>query len=243
MRKYPFKLFLIGMLTNFIFRYFYLLILGLLLCIVGIWNVICLLIGITVLGLDLTLSLYDQMQIRKTVLSTSDDQEVEKILDAFYNPDSSLDLRDIIDEKMQEDPDYEQRKQALESLVVYRTLRDSVQDNMTLEQLIDTFGQMCQTPVGDPDDLLFEVGTFPFTGEFMFQFSLVRQFQFLNEDEYVQLHLDILYEPGKHTRSLRGCTWAEGSCEDFIATVKSSRAFQVMKDHPIAKVKIFIEDT
>ena len=42
--------------------------------------------------------------------------------------------------------------------------------------------------------ILFETGTYSFAGKPMFNFSLVRQY--LNEEEeYYQLHLDIMFEP------------------------------------------------
>ena len=95
----------------------------------------------------------------------------------------------------------------LKNLPVYRALTDSIRDNMTLEELIDAFEKMCKLPVGTPDNLLFETGTFSFSGEKMFYFSLVRQFQFADEDEYVQLHLDIQFPPSIKTAQLKRTTW------------------------------------
>ena len=52
-RKYPAKMFLLFVLTNFLFRFFYLFIPGTVLCVVGIWSQTCLYVGLAVLGLDL----------------------------------------------------------------------------------------------------------------------------------------------------------------------------------------------
>ena len=137
----------------------------------------------------------------------------------------------------------EKRSQALQMLTVYRNLRESIQDGMTVDEMIDAFAEMCKIPVGEPDDLLFETGTYNFTGENLFYFSLVRQFQFLNEDEYVQLHLDILYPPSAKTALLVRTTWDTGVEGDFFEMVKSSLAYRVVQDLSPVRVDVRVEET
>lgn len=137
----------------------------------------------------------------------------------------------------------EESQALLQKLVVYRTLRDSIQDGMTLSQMIDAFEKMCEISVGDPDHLLFETGTYDFTGEKMFHFDLVRQFKFMDPDEYVQLHLEVLYTPSLKTALLHRTTWAAPEDGTFFETVKSSRDYMVVKDLPIAKVHVHIDET
>ncbi len=244
-RKYPASIFIFGTIMNFFLRYFYLAIPGVILCIVGVYITICLYIGLAVLGLDLVLSLYDQIQIRKAALSESDNPEFNNWMDAMYGSNPHNSIMEIIENTMQSDDcaDPEQRQQALEQLVVYRTLRETIHDGMTLEEMVDAFAQMCSISVGEPDDLLFEVGTFGFDGETQFQFSLARQFEFLNEAEYVQLHLDVFYTPDRKTKSLHDIKWSATQDGDFFNMVKSSRAFRVVKDMPITKVDVYIGDT
>ena len=131
----------------------------------------------------------------------------------------------------------------LKNLPVYRALTDSIRDNMTLEELIDTFEKMCKLPVGTPDNLLFETGTFSFFGENMFYFSLVRQFQFADEDEYVQLHLDIQFPPSIKTAQLKRTTWWETAEDGFFEEVKNSQAFHCVKNATIAKIDVDIFET
>ena len=58
----------------------------------------------------------------------------------------------------------------MEHLLEY--LKNTITDDMTLEEIVDIFEKMCQTPV-DEDMILFETGTYNFTGEELFYFSLV----------------------------------------------------------------------
>lgn len=139
------------------------------------------------------------------------------------------------------DKDFSQEE--LEQLPVYLVLRDSVRDGMNPDALIDAFAAMCRLPVGEPDDLLFETGTFYFTGKKLFYFCLVRQFQLPGEEEYVQLHLDVRYAPSPATKRLECTEWGSLTEGDFFAMVRSGEAYRAVKDKPIAQVEVYIEET
>lgn len=253
-RKYPLSMFLLGVVLNFLVRFFYLFLPGLILCIIGIWSEKCLAIGLGFWLVDLVLSLVEQFRIRKASLSESDNEEFNELMDAFYGPDGPEAFRERMEEKKMQNPEYaafmeeKARRQAesqemLQRLVVYRTLKESVKDGMTLEELIDTFQQMCAISVGEPDMLLFQTGNFRFTGEKLFHFDLVRQFQFLNQDEYVQLHLTMLYEPSAKTALLTKIHWGEPEDGKFFQVVRSSLAYQTVKNLPMVRVEIDIHET
>ena len=223
-RKYPFKMFLLGLLLNFFIRYALLFLPGLILNIIGIWSKKCLAIGLAMWIVDLVASFVEQLRIRKAVLSESD------------NPDYSAHLEE-------EERRLAEHQEMLQRLVVYRSLRELVQDGMTLDELIDAFEKMCVHNVGEPDMLLFETGTYDFTGKKMFHFDLVRQFQFLNEDEFVQLHLTVLYEPSPKLALLRKIHWGEPEDGSFFSIVRNSRAYHAVMNLPIAQVRIDIHET
>ena len=131
----------------------------------------------------------------------------------------------------------------LESLPVYRALRDSVKDGMTLDELIDAFAAMVKLPVGASDDLLFETGTYNFTGKKQFYFSLVRQFRYKSADEFVQLHLDVRYTPSPATEQMNLTSFSHSLDPDFIPYVKSTAAYHAVKETPIVQVEVYIEET
>lgn len=134
-------------------------------------------------------------------------------------------------------------QEELEQLPVFQALRDSIDPGMTLDELIDAFAAICKLPVGEPDDLLFETGAYDFTGKKRFYFSLVRQFQYRNEDEYVQLHLDIRYAPSPATKRLSCTEWGSQTEGDFFSMVRSSAAYRAVKETPITEVAVYIEET
>lgn len=243
-RKYPLSFFLFGMVMNFFLHYFYLFIPGAVLCIIGIWKLPCLFIGLAILGLDLVLSFMDQIEIRKASLSESDNQEYNEIMDACFG-DNPKGIMELLAQKMEDtEEDREKRQKMMESLVVYRQLQQTIHDGMTLDEMIDAFSQMCKTSVKEPDDLLFETGTFSFTGEKLFYFSLVRQFCFFTDtDEYVQLHLDVMYPLSPKTRLLKRSDWSSPQDEDFFKNVKNSTAYRTVSNTPYAKVEVWIGET
>lgn len=103
-RKYPTKLFWLFVLTNFLFHYFHLFILGIILCIVGIWVKPCLWIGFAFLGLDLLLSIIHQLRIRKAALTPSDNPDLNDLMEAFCSPGGLEAFGKVLDEKMKESP-------------------------------------------------------------------------------------------------------------------------------------------
>ena len=91
--------------------------------------------------------------------------------------------------------------------------------------------------------LLFETGNYNFSGEKMFYFSLARQFQFLDDNEYVQLRLEVTYAPSPKTALCYTTKWGSLTDGDFFAMVKGSRAFRIVRGLPIAEVNVRVEET
>ena len=85
-KKYPAKYFWLFVLTNFIFRFGILLILGLILCFIGIWVRVLLWIGLGLFLLDFIFSVFEQLAIRKAVLDGGH-PAMEKMLDEMNKPD------------------------------------------------------------------------------------------------------------------------------------------------------------
>ena len=99
-RKYPTKMFWLFVLTNFLFHFFYLSIPGIILCIIGIWVKSCLWIGFTILGLDVILSIIEQLRIRKAAVKPSDNPEFNELMDAFCSPGGLKAFGKVLDEKI-----------------------------------------------------------------------------------------------------------------------------------------------
>ena len=99
-RKYPTKMFWFFVLTNFLFHFFYLSVPGIILCIVGVWVKSCLWIGLTILGLDVILSIIEQLRNRKAAVSPSDNPEFNELMDAFCSPGGFEAFGKVLDEKI-----------------------------------------------------------------------------------------------------------------------------------------------
>ena len=103
-RKYPTKMFWLFVLTSFLFRFFYLSIPGIILCIVGIWVRLCLWIGLVILGLDVIFSIIEQLRIKKFAVTPSNNPEFNELMDAFCSPGGLEAFGKILDEKIQASP-------------------------------------------------------------------------------------------------------------------------------------------
>ena len=100
-REYPTKMFWLFVLTNFLFHFFYLSIPGIILCIVGIWVKSCLWIGLAILGLDVILSIIEQLRIRKAAVTPSDNPEFNELMDAFCGLDGLTAVKRSVDAKIE----------------------------------------------------------------------------------------------------------------------------------------------
>ena len=113
-------------------------------------------------------------------------------------------------------------------------LKDKITDKISFEEIVNVFEQMCNIPL-EEDMIFFETGTFTtFADEPMFQISLVRQFP--NEDEeFYQIHLDILYEPDTENKMMIESIWDEDLSENIFKTYKKYKNQIILR---LAKIRI-----
>lgn len=127
----------------------------------------------------------------------------------------------------------------MESLIIF--LKDKITDKMSLEDIVNVFEQMCNIPIAE-DMILFETGTFNFTGEPLFLISLVRQFP-NDEDEYCQIHIDVLYKPTKENQKFNKSIWNEDINENIFDYIKKSEVFDYCKDKKYINIEIYMDET
>ena len=84
-RRYPFSLFLIGFITNILFHFFWLFIPSIILLIVGIWVDWCLYVGLAILTGIIIISFAEQVRIRHTMLTDTDNEEFNRFRDAVLD--------------------------------------------------------------------------------------------------------------------------------------------------------------
>ena len=101
-RKYPPKIFWISVLTNCLFRFFYLFWPGLILSLVGIWVRPCLWAGFALIALTLIVSVIDQLRIRKALL-TSTHPDVTELMDILSGPEGIRGVKTWADKRITPD--------------------------------------------------------------------------------------------------------------------------------------------
>ena len=121
-------------------------------------------------------------------------------------------------------------------------LKREITEKMSLTEIVDAFERMCSVPIAD-DMILFETGTFSFHGEPRFYFCLVRQFPIEDDDEYYQIHVDILFLPDSENCKLSGTVWNEDIAENIFDFIRKSDAFAYAKSSPYSKIEIYMDET
>ena len=82
-RKYPPSLFIIGLITNILFHFFWLFLPCIILLIIGIFVEPCIYIGLVLLLIDIILSLIEQLRIRQAFLEESESPDFREFQDAL----------------------------------------------------------------------------------------------------------------------------------------------------------------
>ncbi|HEX8211939.1 MAG TPA: hypothetical protein VF584_17315 [Longimicrobium sp.] len=109
------------------------------------------------------------------------------------------------------------------------------------------FREFAAVPVSAADDtLLFQCGTYDFTGREQFHWNLTRQFSIEEDGEHAgmeQLQLTVLYEPASELRPLEVSLWSSdcGSLEEFFAEVEALPGFSAPGAHPPTGSELFYE--
>lgn len=109
------------------------------------------------------------------------------------------------------------------------------------------FREFAAVPVIAADDaLLFQCGTYDFTGREQFHWNLTRQFSLEEEGEYAgmeQLQLTVLYEPAAELRPLEASVWSSDfeSLEEFFAEVEALPEFSASLAHTLTGIELFHE--
>ena len=128
----------------------------------------------------------------------------------------------------------------MDSLIKF--LKDKITDKTPLEEIVDVFEKMCSIPL-EEDMILFETGTFTtFASEPVFEISLVRQFP-NDDEEFFQIHVDILYKPTSENKMFSEATWNEDLSENIFDYIRKSEVFAYAKNKEYIKVEIYLDET
>jgi MerR family mercuric resistance operon transcriptional regulator len=127
-----------------------------------------------------------------------------------------------------------------ESMELSGSLKYITKDAKTINDYVNGFEVFCQVESGDSEEVCFlEAGNYDFSGEDEFYFSLVRQYKANpNDDEYVQVHMDIIFDPIKANNQSQ--IWSDefDNYAEFFNAVKSSEVLQYINDNNLNPKRI-----
>lgn len=121
-------------------------------------------------------------------------------------------------------------------------------DDPDINILWEVFKKFSEVKFNAADDaLLFECGTYNFTGEDLFHWGLVRQFSFERRGEYdhmEQLHIEITFDPEEDLLAFQDTVWTYDfkSLDEFFEAVEKLESFNYpWKKYKPRGVRIFQE--
>lgn len=99
-KKYPVRLFLLGFSINLITGCWFFFFPAIIFLIIGFWFTPCLWIGIALLLLDIVISCWRQLQIRRMILQDSQNPDFDLFREAVLSPDWSTDIQELVNKKI-----------------------------------------------------------------------------------------------------------------------------------------------
>ena len=112
-RRYPASLFIVGMIVNMVLSHFWLFIPGIILLIVGAFVSWCLKAGLVLLGIDVIVSFIEQMQIRRAMLTDTEDEAFSKFQEAISKDGNVFEnVKNLVGEVAEEYIDEEEAKRS-----------------------------------------------------------------------------------------------------------------------------------
>ena len=132
----------------------------------------------------------------------------------------------------------EQRRIAEDSLSF---LQSHIDDSMTFGEIADVFAELCAHPTAN-EEILFEAGTYTFTGKPMFTVSLARQIPD-GEDEYYQIRAEFLFRPDADNAGITETMWLDPKDEDAFSAARRSVAFVYADTHTAVSFDLCIDET
>lgn len=123
-------------------------------------------------------------------------------------------------------------------------LKSRITPAMALTDIVRVFEAMCRTPV-ENSLILFETGTFRLTDKSLFYFSLTRQFPHSEDEneEYIQIHVDVQYEPTEENRGFQEVVLSENFKGDIFEHIRNSQVFAYAKSREYLQVEIYMDET
>ncbi|UNL83242.1 hypothetical protein [Priestia koreensis] len=126
-------------------------------------------------------------------------------------------------------------------------IENQLKTDPTIESVWSAFKELSRQPVEGEEEvaLLFQCGTYDFTGEKKFHFTFTRQFSIEEEDEPTQLHCEFLFEPLPIFKNHTIEEWYfeyEGELDDFFSSVENADAFQLARDAKPSEFSVYIEE-
>jgi hypothetical protein len=112
---------------------------------------------------------------------------------------------------------------------VYQYLSKEISSESTPDQIISAFSQMCKMPVACRDDMIL-VELLPDSESNSYSIHLVRQFEFSNSYEYVQLHISIDYNTDSQYELPKVSRWFDTANTDIEDFLMQNKAFDAVSE-------------
>lgn len=128
-----------------------------------------------------------------------------------------------------------------EELEVYQVLSSGIDDDATLEEMVNAFEAMCQVPMETTCDVyVYDVYSYEFEGNRYLHFMVSRQFQIPTYYEFLDCGFSATFILEDDIADLSESIHKEMPWKAFIQAVKDSASYNKLLDKPIYERNVSI---
>lgn len=129
-----------------------------------------------------------------------------------------------------------------EDLEIYQSLKGAINENDTLEQIVDTFAKVCEPLLDDSDNRYqYETIAYDVDGTNYLKLHLATQFKVPVYTGTLQLNLVLVYQVDEDLTEFEENKWIDHDFDAFIDYIKSSNIFQKLTGKTVDSYNITID--
>ena len=129
-----------------------------------------------------------------------------------------------------------------EKMEVYQVLSENIDEDATLDEMLDAFYLMCQVPMEVTCDIyVYDVHAYEYEGQQYLHFMVCRQFEVRGYYEFLEIGFSVTFALDEDIADLHEDIRMEDGMQRFLQYIRESEAYQTLRAKPIQERNVGID--
>ena len=129
-----------------------------------------------------------------------------------------------------------------EEMEVYQVLSENIDEDATLDEMLDAFYKMCEVPMEVTCDIyVYDVHSYEYEGQQYLHFMVCRQFETRDYYEFLDIGFSATFVLDEDIANLHEDIRMEDNLQGFMQYIQESKAYQTLLTKPIQQRNVGID--